>query len=173
MRPSAAVLRAARVLIAVLLPAALFAGAPSPQRSPDGGPETDDVLAVLAAQVEAWNRGDLEAFLDAYHRGPELTFFSGGTVRRGFEPFAERFRERYGGGVERMGRLSFSQLEAEILADEVASVRGRWRLDGLPAAPADAATGEETASQGGLFTLILRHRPGVGWRIVHDHTSSE
>ena len=38
------------------------------------------ITAVLAAQESAWNRGDVDSFLQGYWRSPELTFSgTGGT----------------------------------------------------------------------------------------------
>jgi ketosteroid isomerase-like protein len=139
------------VLLASLAPAAC--------RAPrDAG----DPLALLERQQAAWNEGDVEGFAaEGYWQSPELTFFSGGDVVKGYGPFLERFRARYGESRESMGRLEFSGLELVWRDSDGALVRGRWRLTGRASAP-DA---------GGLFTLFLR-RFGDGWRIVHDHTSS-
>lgn len=60
-----------------------------------------------------------------------------------------------------MGRLEFSELELEPLGPESVLGRGRWRL-AMP----------DQSRPGGLFTVILRKFP-EGWKIVHDHTSSE
>jgi len=43
------------------------------------------IEAVLHAQVMAWNRGDLEAFMKGYWRSPELSFYSGGTKTNGWD----------------------------------------------------------------------------------------
>jgi beta-aspartyl-peptidase (threonine type) len=49
-------------------------------------PESDaieDVRAVWTTQVEAWNRGDLDAFMAGYWKSSDLVFFSNGTETRG------------------------------------------------------------------------------------------
>lgn len=121
----------------------------------------DDVLSVLRAQQEAWNRGDLAAFVElGYERSPELTFFSGGDVTKGYDGLLERYSERYAAPGTEMGALSFSELEVVELDPELAVVRGRWHLER-----------ERLDDVGGLFTLLL-HRTDAGWRIVHDHTSA-
>jgi ketosteroid isomerase-like protein len=58
-----------------------------------------------------------------------------------------------------MGKLTFSELQIEMLGPDSAYVRGRWQL----------VTSKD--KPGGLFTLIFKRLP-EGWRIVHDHTSS-
>ncbi len=118
------------------------------------------ILAVLRAQNEAWNRGDLEAFLDGYARSESTVFAGGGAVHRGFDAMAERYRKSYG-SREKMGTLSFSGLAFESLEADRAVVTGAWELE---------IAGAEK-KPGGVFTLIFQRRP-EGWRIVHDHTSS-
>jgi ketosteroid isomerase-like protein len=118
----------------------------------------DQVLGVLRFQVEAWNRGDLEGFMDGYWRSPDLVFTSGGRVQRGWQTTLDRYRAAYGERTETMGTLSFSDLEIHALGRGSAWVLGRWAL--------------ETAEgpRGGIFTLVLRDVEGR-WVIVHDHTS--
>jgi ketosteroid isomerase-like protein len=119
-----------------------------------------DVRAVLDAQQDAWNRGEVEQFLRAgYRASPELTFYSGGDVVRGFDEMLRRFLERYQSAGKETGRLDFSDVEVVLLGTEHALARGRWLVDF-----------QAQDDQAGLFTLVLERRP-EGWRIVHDHTS--
>src|SRR5215467_10430453 len=75
------------------------------------------VHAVLQAQQEAWNRHDLGAFLNGYWNSPDLTFFSGADARSGWEATRERYRNRYQSAGHEMGKLEFSELNIEPLAD--------------------------------------------------------
>lgn len=125
---------------------------PSPARE-------GDVRAVLDAQVEAWNRGDLEAFMQGYWKSEQLTFFSGATRTAGFDGTLARYRKKYQQDGQPMGRLGFPALEVTPLGREAALVRGEWCLQ----------RGKETL--GGLFTLILRRIDGA-WKIIHDHTAA-
>ena len=118
-----------------------------------------DIRAVLVAQTEAWNRGDLKGFLEPYLHSDELTFFSGDTVTRGFAAIQTRYEKRYGTSPETMGRLRFEDLDVALLGGEAAVVRGRFRLQMKESNPT------------GIFTLILRKSQGK-WMIVHDHTST-
>ena len=116
------------------------------------------VRKVLDDQVIAWNKGDLVGFMAGYWESDDLRFYSGKEVTSGWKATLERYRKRYTAEGKKMGKLSFSDLEIEILGPDAALVRGRFLVE-LP---------DEKAS--GLFTLIMRKLP-VGWRIVHDHTS--
>ena len=117
------------------------------------------VRAVLDAQVEAWNRGDLERFMDGYWRSPDLVFQSGATVTRGWQATRERYRRRYQSEGKEMGRLRFEELDLQPLGPDAVFIRGRWHL-----------TMKDGSEPNGLFTLLARRIDGE-WKIVHDHTS--
>ena len=119
----------------------------------------EDIRAVLGGQVEAWNEGRIESFMADYVRGGSLRFASGGTVERGWQPTLERYLRRYPDRAA-MGKLSFSELEVDVLDADDALVFGRWRLQR-----------EEDAPEG-LFTLHMVRQEGR-WQIASDHTSSE
>ena len=114
---------------------------------------------VLEQQVTAWNKGDVEAFMAGYWNSPELTFFSGATETKGWQPTLERYRQRYQAKGAEMGKLEFSDLRVEQLCPDAAFVRGHWRL-----------TMPDGKQPHGLFTLVFR-KFSEGWRIVHDHSS--
>jgi beta-aspartyl-peptidase (threonine type) len=44
----------------------------------------DEISAVLDQQVAAWNRGDLEGYMAGYWNSPDLMFYSGATITRGW-----------------------------------------------------------------------------------------
>ncbi len=117
-----------------------------------------DVEAVLEAQRDAWNRGDVEGYMDGYARSADITFVSGDSITRGWQTVHDRYRNNYG-TREKMGTLTFSDLETTVLSPNAVMLLGRWHLQRANDQPH------------GRFTLILR-RLKQGWRIVHDHTSS-
>jgi ketosteroid isomerase-like protein len=151
---------AASPLIRVsVLAVALFTGAlrcaASPATVP---PATAEILRILQTQADAWNRGDLDAFMQTYAPVGDLRFASGGTVTYGWQPTLERYRQRYPDRAA-MGTLAFSDLTVTELSPDAAIVFGRWRLTRTSDAPH------------GLFTLLVRRTP-AGWRIFADHTSA-
>jgi ketosteroid isomerase-like protein len=115
---------------------------------------------VLDDQAEAWNKGDLKAFMAGYWESPELSFYSGKDKTRGWKETMERYRKRYQADGKEMGKVTFSELDLQMLGPEAIFARGRWKVE----------AGKETHQ--GLFTLVMRKFP-EGWRIVHDHTSGE
>ena len=113
---------------------------------------------MLSTQVAAWNRGDIEAFMDGYARTDSLRFASRASVYRGWSAALERYQTTYPDRAA-MGTLAFSHLDIQVLAPQSALVFGRWQLTRANDTP------------NGLFTLLVERRAD-GWRIVHDHTSS-
>jgi beta-aspartyl-peptidase (threonine type) len=150
-RPSLLIL----VLAVCATPSIFAQQAPAQARSAES-----EIRAVLDAQVAAWNAVKLEEFMDGYWRSPRLTFFSGGRKLSGWDATLERYRKTYQGEGKEMGNLVFSELDIILLGGRAAVVRGRWEL-----------TMSDGKKPGGLYTLVFR-RFNRGWKIVHDHTSS-
>ncbi len=116
------------------------------------------IRAVLSAQQAAWNRADLDGFMAGYLHDETLVFTSGGNIRHGWQETYDKYRAKYGGAPDTMGKLDFEVLSVQSLGADGAIVLGRWKLTGTPNAG------------GGVFSLGFA-RTLDGWRIVHDHTS--
>jgi len=114
------------------------------------------ITAVLNVQVDAWNRGDISAFVTTY--ADDCTFV-GKQVAHGREQVLARYQKAYP-TREAMGHLSFSGLAVHPLSDDIAVVTGEWHLERSGGA----------GNVGGLFSLVLQ-RGADGWKIMLDHTS--
>lgn len=136
------------------LQSALHAATETAQRS---SRDDAEIRAVMSAQVTAWNRGDVDGFMNGYARSGATEFMSGDKLTRGWQTVRDRYKKKYD-SREKMGTLTFSELKITRLAGDAALVIGRWRL---------ARKGDKPH---GRFTLLFRRTPD-GWRIVHDHTS--
>ena len=117
-----------------------------------------EIQSILRKQQAAWNRGDIDAFMNGYARSPSTVFVADDEVRRGWQTVRDRYRQKYSDRTK-MGILTFSDIEITPLSADGAVVLGRWRLKRANDEPH------------GRFTLIFRRLP-EGWRIVHDHTSA-
>jgi uncharacterized protein (TIGR02246 family) len=135
-------------LMALISPKIVFA-------SNDATPE---IRAVLDEQQAAWNRGDIDAFMNGYWHSDQTVFISGDGITRGWQLVLEMYRKKYS-DRQKMGTLTFSELNVSTLGDDAAAVHGRWALK------------READNPHGRFTLIFR-KTADGWRIVHDHTSA-
>jgi uncharacterized protein (TIGR02246 family) len=116
------------------------------------------IRAVLDAQRDAWNRGDVEGYMDGYERSEETVLVSGDNVTRGWQTVTDRYKKNYN-TPEKMGTLTFSEIEITSIGKDGAIVLGRWHLKRISDEPH------------GRFTLVFR-RTKKGWKIIHDHTSS-
>ena len=139
-------------LILLLFPTYTLANAQTDQKS------VDAIKAVINAQRDAWNRGDIEGYMEGYDKSDNTVFVSGDNVTRGWNTVLARYKKSYD-SREKMGQLEFSDLEITLLSKESAVVLGRWLLK---------RSGDEPH---GRFTLIFK-KTKSGWRIIHDHTSS-
>ena len=116
------------------------------------------ISKILNEQQSAWNRGEVDAFLEGYWHSPELTFSGSGGIARGWDGVLARYKKTYPDRAA-MGQLDFSQLDFRFLGPDVALVLGRWHLV------------REKGDIGGVFSLVWQRFP-EGWRIIHDHTSA-
>lgn len=147
-------------LIFVLGSASQSISQPQTGKTNGSRPAADEIKHLLSAQVDAWNKGDLEGFMAGYWNSPDLTFFSGGNVAHGWQAALERYQRNYQSTGKEMGHLEFQDLNIDQVGEQAAVVRGSWHL-----------TMSDGKTPHGLFTLILKRFPG-GWKIVHDHTSA-
>jgi ketosteroid isomerase-like protein len=120
--------------------------------------DRDAIVSVLNAQQEAWNRGDVDAFVVGYWHSPELTFSGSSGVARGYDGVLARYKKNYP-DKKTMGELDFSALEFHFLGPDAALVLGQWHLK------------RESGDVGGVFSLVWQRFP-EGWKIIHDHTSA-
>src|SRR6266702_8828615 len=146
----------ALILIASIAGSPIFAAPTAEANVPASA--IAQIRSVLRAQQEAWNRGDIDGFMNGYARSASTVFISEDTVRRGWKTVLDRYREKYSDRAK-MGNLTFSEIEVTPLSPDSAVVIGRWKLQRVKDRPH------------GLFTLIFKRLP-EGWRIVLDHTSA-
>jgi ketosteroid isomerase-like protein len=116
-----------------------------------------EILSILDRQTGAWNRGDLEGFMNGYWESDSLMYIGKQGVTYGFASTLRRYRENYG-DTARMGRLTFHILHVKRLSPRYVQVVGRWSLR------------RSAGDVGGHYTLLFRRMSGR-WLIVSDHSS--
>lgn len=127
--------------------------------------EATAIRDVLAAQQAAWNRGDLDSFVQPYKDAPDTTFI-GSSIRQGYARILESYKKHYA-TREQMGTLTYSDINVRLLPcpdgqSHYAAVTGRFHLD---------RTAHGTAAKDdGVFSLIWE-KTTDGWKIVLDHSS--
>lgn len=146
------------LLVALLLGLAALAPVPlHAQAEPTPAAIRAELATLLRAQRDAWNRGDLDAFMQPYWRSDSLRFVGKSGVTYGYDSLVARYSRTYGLGAE-MGQLDFTLLHIDVLSADAALMVGRWQLQ------------HRGRALGGYFTLLWR-RLDRRWLIVLDHTS--
>lgn len=130
--------------------------------APDTPPPdpTDAVRVMLAASADAWNRGDLDAFLTDYAADSMTSFVAGGQVHYGIDWIREHYAPAFEPNATR-DSLRFETLAARALDENHALATARYVL----------FRGDSVISSG-PFTLVLRRIDG-NWKIIHDQTSRD
>lgn len=137
-----------------------FLAAFSPWLAAQTGPARDveAVRQILANQVDAWNRGDLEAFMKGYLPSEKLMFIGSRGLTYGWKQTLANYQKSYPDRAA-MGQLTFDILEMKPLGDAHMLVIGKWHL---------ARDLEEDAE--GHFSLTWQKINGT-WLIIADHSS--
>ena len=117
------------------------------------------IRSVLDRQVADWNGGDVRRFMQGYDDS-EQTLFIGSGIVRGYRGVLDRYLARYN-TPEKMGRLTFSNIEVHTLGADFALVIGNFHL---------ARSNEAGGDASGIFTLTFAKKQ-AGWKIIADHTS--
>jgi ketosteroid isomerase-like protein len=118
-----------------------------------------DAVKVLLNQQDAWNRGDIDAFVQTYKDSPD-TLMVTHQVSHGFAGLVEEYKHDYPTKAA-MGTLTFSELEARSLDANFAIVVGKYHLD---------RSRKEGGNADGVFSVVVE-KTDKGWKIVLDHTT--
>ncbi|MDL5048893.1 nuclear transport factor 2 family protein [Oscillatoria amoena NRMC-F 0135] len=119
--------------------------------------EKESIRLVMREQQDAWNRADVNTFMEGYWKSDSLKFIGSSGVTYGWQTALNNYKKRYP-TKEAMGHLTFTILSLEMLTPESAFLVGKWHLKRANDEP------------GGYFTLVWRKINGK-WVIVVDHTS--
>ena len=115
------------------------------------------IIALLKAQDECWNRGDIEGFMGTYWNNDSLMFIGKSGVTYGWQHTMNNYKKGYP-DTTAMGKLTFTLIDIRKLSGKYYHVTGRWKLN------------RSIGDLQGHFTLLLRKIKGV-WKIVSDHSS--
>lgn len=112
---------------------------------------------IMAAQELAWNRGDLEGFMDGYWHSDSLRFIGSKGLTYGWQQTLDNYKKSYP-NADAMGQLKFTILSVEQLSRRSAYVIGKWHLT------------RKAGDLSGHYTLLWKKKGGK-WMIVADHSS--
>ena len=119
--------------------------------------EEAQIRQLLATQTDAWNRGNIEGFMQTYWNSDSLLFIGKNGVQSGWQETLANYRKSYP-DTTAMGKLSFDILVVKRLSPEYYYVVGKWMLQ------------RSIGDLSGHYDLLLQKRKGK-WVIVADHSS--
>jgi uncharacterized protein (TIGR02246 family) len=135
-----------KVVLGLLLAGVLFA-------------QTAQLERAMHDAAAAWNRGDLATFAAYYDDSPQTMFIGREVTRGGVQAILDRYKRSYS-TPEKMGKLTYSEMEVRPLGSDYALMTGKFELKASAGAGGDAA---------GRYTLVWK-KTAKGWKIIHDHT---
>lgn len=122
--------------------------------------QSADEMAVretLRIQTDAWNAGDIPAFMKGYWQNDSLAFIGKSGTTYGWQNTLDGYIKGYPDKTA-MGQLQFDLLEVKRLSVLYFFVIGKWHLT------------RSIGDVGGTFTLLFK-KIKKKWVIVVDHTS--
>jgi hypothetical protein len=115
------------------------------------------IRKVLDNQIKAWNKGDIEDFMQGYWKNDSLMFIGKNGINWGWQKTLENYKNRYP-DVTAMGKLSFDIILIKELSPEYYYVVGKWMLN------------RSIGDLNGHYNLLFRKINGI-WLIIADHSS--
>jgi ketosteroid isomerase-like protein len=119
--------------------------------------DEQEILKLLSAQVEFWNKGDVNQFMHGYWENDSLMFVGKDGVTYGYNKTLENYKKNYPDKAY-MGVLKFTLLSVDPLSKDYYSVIGKWELT------------RSVGNVSGHYTLLFKKINGQ-WKIILDHSS--
>jgi ketosteroid isomerase-like protein len=116
-----------------------------------------NIRGILENQTAAWNRGDIEGFMNGYWENDSLMFIGKSGVTYGWTNTLKNYKKNYPDTAS-MGKLTFTLIQVKKLSKEFYHITGKWFLK------------RSIGDIGGHYTLLFRKINGR-WVIISDHSS--
>lgn len=117
-----------------------------------------DIMKVMKFQENAWNSGDIDAFMQGYLKSEELVFSGKSGPVYGWSATKKRYYISYP-NTQVMGKLNFTVKKIRSVSSNTAFLIGEYYL-------------KRTTKDGyGHFTLLWK-KVNDKWLIISDHTSA-
>jgi ketosteroid isomerase-like protein len=135
------------LLIIIFISAQLYAQSTDEQMIKD----------AMAEQLNAWNAGDIDRFMETYWHSDSLMFIGKTDPTYGWEKTKANYKKGYP-DTAAMGKLDFEIINMKRLSVMYYSVVGKWHLK------------RSIGDVGGAFTLLFK-KIKKKWVIIQDHSS--
>lgn len=120
--------------------------------------EKNEINGLLNKQVQAWNEGNLEKFMQTYWNSEKLSFVGSRGPTYGWQATLESYKKGYPDKAA-MGNLKFTILDISKIDRKTVYVIGRFELT------------RDVGNLSGHFTLVIQKIKNE-WLIISDHSSS-
>jgi len=118
------------------------------------------ISKLMQDQVDSWNNGSIDGYMQAYLHSDALKFITRKGVRQGFDSVTYHYKKSYN-SKEKMGRLSFRQVSFSPIdlpeSENIINATGKWFVS------------HHETTDSGFFSLIWK-QVGGEWKIIIDHT---
>lgn len=121
--------------------------------------DKNEISSLLQKQVDAWNNGDLNTFMETYWKSDSLVFVGGNGPTFGWQKTLENYKRRYPTRDE-MGQTHFTIIRMSKIDKKTVFVIGRYELT------------RKSGDLAGHFTLVIQ-KMNEKWFIISDHSSAE
>jgi uncharacterized protein (TIGR02246 family) len=115
-----------------------------------------DVVKIVLAQQDAWNKGDLDAYLSHYKNSPDTQAVLA-TLVRGVDNIRNAYRANFP-NKDAMGSIEDSEVEVKALGDNFAIATGKYHL---------TRSRKAGGAVDGTFLEVFEKTPN-GWQIVYS-----
>lgn len=115
------------------------------------------IRSILDKQTAAWNRGDINGFMDGYWQNDSLMFIGKSGVTYGWTNTLNNYKKGYP-DTAAMGKLNFNIIKVKKLSNQYYYVVGKWFLK------------RSIGDVGGHYNLLFEKINGR-WVIISDHSS--
>jgi ketosteroid isomerase-like protein len=115
------------------------------------------IRKVLDDQLQSWNKGNIDDFMQGYWHSDSLMFVGKSGVTYGYQNTLDNYKKSYKDTVQ-MGKLFFEVLQVKPLSADTYFVVGKWFLK------------RTIGDAGGIYTLLFKKINGKWW-IIADHSS--
>lgn len=119
--------------------------------------QEEEIREVMKKQVECWNAGDLDCFMQSYLQSDDLVFVGSNGPKYGWQVTLNNYKKSYP-DKNAMGTLTFELLKFVPLGKAHQLVVGKWSLK------------RSLDSPSGHFSVIFEKIKGE-WKIIADHSS--
>jgi uncharacterized protein (TIGR02246 family) len=129
----------------------------NPEKAVGASDPEKEIYNQLMRMADAWNRHDIDAYLDGFLKSDDLVVFVEGETVRGWDLLSKAYHAGYPNPQE-MGTLTIDRVQVQMLAPDLGFVLGSYTVS----FPKKKHFGTDT---------IIMKKVSEGWREVISHTS--